>query len=490
MITSGNKPGQFLRNHFKQSPLTQLLVLIAGATVIILATTTGIFLGGSDLLITLTSGDIFLVDNNKGCDVEPHAAFVGFEICNTSGSIQTNLDAKLHNFTNPQFELTGGQDSIQTIDTLNIGECKTLFWYVKYDCSGDGITTNIDISISDSTGDVISQTETFTTINTIDAGAGGRILTSDLVSDSVIGTVLTYDCEYAFGTIAEGSPLIFQPAGNLDFNAECFQLVGAEVLSSEISGVGVGDLDILYYGSIQKHTGFSHNAVIRYYFKSQCNVGDTTTLKGFSGLISGQSFKRYNLGKEELTNEPLLPVTWNWIKAEWQGNKGQISWGANGALEGEYYTIERSRDGTIFENLDRLPVNELRTAPDEFSFTDPTAGQFASSSIYYRLKHVDLDGVISYSKIEELKAKNAGLEVEVFPNPASEFTQIRCSSLNGGLEYLRVFNISGQEMYKATLGGANNTYEQRLDIHTWPAGQYFVEIIGGDEKQTKSFLKR
>ena len=490
MITSGNKPGQTLRNNFSQSPLFQVLILLAGAAGIILATTTGIFLSGSDLQITLTSGDIFLVDNNKGCDVEPHAAFVGFEICNLSGSTQTNLSTKLHDFTNAQFGLAGSQDSIQVIDTLDIGACKTLFWYVFYDCTGDGMVTNATISITDSTGDQVSQTETFSTVNTIDAGAGGRTLTSNLVSDSVIGKVLTYDCEYAFGTIASGSPLIFQPAGNLDFNAGCFQLIGSEVLTSQVSGVNAGDRDILYYGSITKHTGFSHNVLIRYYFQSVCYIGDTTSLTGYSGLISGQSFKRYNLGKDELTNDPILPVSWGWIKAEWQGSNGVISWEAEGAVDGEYYTIERSSDGVIFQNLDRIPVNELQTAPGVFSYTDRYLGESGSSGIFYRLKHIDLDGVTSYSKIEELKGKTIEMSIEIFPNPASEFVQIRCNSFQGELEYLRVINISGQEMYKSSIGGVENTYEKRLDLQSWPAGQYFVEVISQQEKKTESFLRR
>lgn len=351
------------------------------------------------------------------------------------------------------------------------------------------MTTDITFSLSDSTGDFFSLTESFVTRSTIDAGAGGKTGTANLIATSSNGNIISFDCQYIFGLINTGTPIVFQPAGNLDFKADCFQLIGSEVTYSNIPGVPLGSKDQLYFADAGKVTGNPNEAYITYYFRLEgCSNTDTTRIKAYSALISGQNYKRYNLSGQTLG--PVLPINWHWIKTDWINSNGQIIWEASGIIEGESFTIERSQDGVIFELLGSHDPAELALQmTDQYAFTDKNAGELAESGMYYRIKHTDIDGKASYSNVVELKAAELSMGLHIFPNPARDFTQINCTNLRGNSLKMRVLNQAGAELYQS-VHEVRNHFEHRLDISQWPAAQYFVEIQNGENREVKSFIKR
>lgn len=111
-----SKNGQNLNpaNLFNQTPLLKKIIFAVGIVTALWAGIQAFLINSSDYQVTLTSSNLFLVDNNKGCDIEPHAAYIAFEICNLSGVDQTNLTASIGNFTDANFGLAGNQAADQT----------------------------------------------------------------------------------------------------------------------------------------------------------------------------------------------------------------------------------------------------------------------------------------------------------------------------------------------------------------------------------------
>jgi hypothetical protein len=467
-----------------QRPVLRLAGVLAFSTVVVMALITG-SLSNNDVMITLTSGDVFLVDNNKGCDVEPHAAYVGFEICNTSLNDLHDINVVLGGFSNPLFGMAGGQDSVQIISSLEIGECRTFFWYTEYDCSDPTAFTDVTVRVFDGPRELGSQTQTIANNSTIDAGAGGKVLTSELTSDAVLREVIEFDCEYSFGSTKKGASVALQPAGNSDFHADCFQLVGSEVIYSEVKGIQVGDTDMLFYESVDKNTGSQNLVKVKYYFQNQCSYKDTTELQAYSAAISGINFKRYNLGKDEME---ILPISWHWVKTEWAGQNGLISWGASGVNDSEDYTIERSENGSIFKVLGHFPAAELRTGADQFAYTDVYAEEVRASQILYRIRHVDIDGITTYSEIKELRTEARELAVTVFPNPTSDVLNIRYRNMRQEPGQMRIFNLNGQVLFNAQFG-AQEDFQKQLDLSQWPSGKYFLEVQSGERRTVEGVLK-
>lgn len=465
---------------------TKLVSVILGT--LILAGLLASLFNLDDLEIELVTGNIFLVDNNKGCTVEPHAAYIGFEICNESNEDQYNLKADFGGFTNSQFGLASGQVAEQIIDTLASGACQTLYWYTYYDCANPNISVEATMLLSDDRGNQSSHTESFLTVSTIDAGSGGELLSSFLIADTTIGVQLEYDCEYSLGSLKSGTELCFQPAGNLDFSADCFQLVGSEILYSEIPSVLIGDRDKLYYPNTGKVSGSSNKFVVRYYFTNLCSRSDTSILKAYSASVSGQSFKRYNLGSSAIDNEAFLPIEWQWMTLEWQANSAAIRWKAEGVQAGEDYQVERSVDGLIFQPIAKAEALSLAVDTDEYAFKDTEALQTRRELLYYRIKHVDIDGLIKYSEVKSIHKENIELAVSLYPNPATELINVQYQNLSLKAGTIKIFNLNGQIFFNRRFD-ENDDFDQEIQVESWPKGEYFLEIICGDQRTTKAFLK-
>lgn len=454
-----------------------------------LAVATGVNLNPSDVSITLTSGPSLLVDNNKGCDEEPHAAFVSFEVCNTSSLELTNLGLRLEDFTNANFGLAGGQEVEQSIDTLSVGECKTMFWYVYYDCSADRLSSDLSLKIFETSGDTVTHTETLTTVSTIDAGAGGRILSSQLTGGLSIGDTVEVACEYSIGSTQAGNPVIIQPAGNLDFDADCYQLVSSVVTSSEVSEIVVGDTDQLYYPNVSKHNGNSHLFTLTYTFISNCVTTDTTYLRGYSAAVSGSNLKRYNVGDEVLSSGPTLDVSWENLEVSREGRYARISWKQSNNDPEDLLQVERSLDSRLFENIYSASSQEFTQKSNAFIYLDKLSAKQLEQKLYYRLKHIDLNGKISFSSILELEVERLSFNPIIYPNPVNDYINIDFQGFEIEKAEIRISNLLGKVVYQKFLPAAHSEKEV-ISLQDLPPGNYFLQILHPEYPFSESFIKQ
>ena len=260
--------------------------------------------------VTLTSSNEFVFDSNKSClpDFEgPHASYVSYEICNTTGSVTAPLTATFA-ITGTGYSLSGGQAASQFVGTLGIGECASFFWLIEYPCTAQ--TAVIDVTVTDDTATVFgTSADNMITSSGISANATG-ILGTQSINSASVGQLSIYDVVYTFGTTAAGGDLSFQPVGNIDFDASCFQLIGLEIISSpDFSCINVGDRDQMYYQIPTgcNVTGSGNTVQARYYFKSNCAGASTTTQPYAYGSSGGQL--KYTGNFEDPTSITTFPVT-------------------------------------------------------------------------------------------------------------------------------------------------------------------------------------
>lgn len=230
------------------------------------------------------------MDANSGCGAEPNAAYVGYEICNVSTDTLWELTVNLGNFTQSNSGLAGNQQANQRIGTILPGSCRTLYWYVYYDCNDANASVEMTLTVSDTSAAVVTQTETVTIKEVITASAGGVIVTMEDSIGGYVGSVVIVDYLYSFGNMKKDGEVYMQPAGNLDFDADCFQLIGAEVLSSDVIGISAGDRDQLYYLLPANTNGSTHQIELRYYFLNLCE-GVSTEARGYAAATSGNDVK-------------------------------------------------------------------------------------------------------------------------------------------------------------------------------------------------------
>ena len=269
-------------------------------------------LGPTDVTISMTTAPFFISDSNSPPQMAgPKAAYIGFEICNTSGGVLTDLEATMSNITGtvPGFALAGGQAPTLYLGTLAPGECDVLYWYVEYPYLMKDETGTFELTVSDADPGVVVDSEDVFTRNSISASAGGQVVGSTLGPGIFVGQVFYFDVDYEFGNVQNGDEFTFQPAGNLNFDASCYQLVNGEVLSSDLGGVGipVGTQDQFYFVASGSMGGSGHMVSVRYYFRSNC-VGMGASAQPYAGQTSGNLNFKYT-DNFELTDIAIPPST-------------------------------------------------------------------------------------------------------------------------------------------------------------------------------------
>lgn len=247
-------------------------------------------LSAGQVSIALVSGPWFVNDSNT-CSggAGPHAAYVVFRVTNTSGGTLTNLQAGLSGL-NANFQLAGGQVITQYIGTLANNVARDVYWYVSYPCTMDLANTFTVTVVDGSPGSVSSSASVYTRSN-ISASAGGDLFNSMLGPGYVLGQIIPYTVTYDFGNITNDA-LTFQPAGNQAFNAGCFQLTAAEVISisppGTFTGVAVGNRD-LYYSNVRA-SGSNNYLTVAYSILYRCN-GISTSATPYASSGSGTQYK-------------------------------------------------------------------------------------------------------------------------------------------------------------------------------------------------------
>lgn len=148
----------------------------------------------------------------------------------------------------------------------------------------------------------------------------------------------------------------------------------------------------------------------------------------------------------------------------------ELVWAHNGDYDVETYFLERSADGSVFEEVSSQLADGDAKA-DTYSDFDlaPLTGKN-----YYRLRLLNMDGTISYSDTKMVVFEDLA-DYLVFPNPANEFTNIDLESAWGKQVDIHIFNNRGLRMQTFRLDEVNAKYFQ-MDLRTLHEGHYIIWV--------------
>jgi uncharacterized repeat protein (TIGR01451 family) len=349
-------------------------VLIGFGTVAlgVLAPSTAHALAAGSVTIQMVTDDQLVVDSNYCSGNQgPRAAYVGFKITNTTGAAINNLQVDLATLTNG-FSLAGGQVSNQYVGTLAAGASRTVYWYVQYviSCSGGGgftpIASTLTVTAKDANAGTVSGTGNIQTTSYISASAGGQIASSVLGPGYVAGQLIPYDVTYSFGGANSGDRYNLQPAGNLTYNAACFQLEKSQILSSAVTAIPTGTVDQLFFTASTNQPGSGYNVQVRYYIRYLC-ANTSTTAKPYAGQTSGSNNKKYT-GNYETWIATSFPTATNAFTISKSASVSNLP--AGGSVT---YTVTITNTSPYDARIDKI----VDTLPTGVTFT----GISASSNV-------------------------------------------------------------------------------------------------------------
>ena len=163
----------------------------------------------------------------------------------------------------------------------------------------------------------------------------------------------------------------------------------------------------------------------------------------------------------------------------------ELKWITANEQKSGFYSIERSKDATSFEEIGKVKAAGTSLAQLVYSFIDESP---LSGISYYRLKIVNIDGTYSYSKIIDINIFAGAQFLKIYPNPINDkfFIELK-DAVN--LKF-SLFDLAGNEIQRG-LYLCERADDSRLviDISLLSSGMYFFKLEDGNEIIVKKIVK-
>lgn len=180
----------------------------------------------------------------------------------------------------------------------------------------------------------------------------------------------------------------------------------------------------------------------------------------------------------------MLPIKLMNFSAVKNGAKIEITWKVDANETGDYFVVEKSVDGRNFSAIATVNANGMKGI-SEYSSTDNAV----AGVVYYRLKTVNSDNSISYSKVVNVKGDEVSVEVKVLNNPATSNLNIAYKMPSKGDASLKVYAVSGAQVYQSKLNGLNNNGNISIPVHQLQNGSYVVVVDSAEGRKAVQFIK-
>ncbi len=275
-----------------------------------------------------------------------------------------------------------------------------------------------------------------------------------------------------------------------------FTTIAANVLKAE-GGIEVDDCDNLYLGGnnsiLSYHfTGAVFNvlpsiplaapSVNKYVFDIKLDRPSSTlyaTGSGFVGVYS--AVNSLTCAVPPSVCFIPLPVEMISFSGKAVDRTVVLNWTTAMELNSDYFVVERSADGILFEELGTVKAfgNSHQNRNYEFVDNNPNYGNIN----YYRLREVDTKGKVNFSN--SIVISPVGLlnvYINVYPVPAEQSITIEYNGDDTPSNF-KIFNSLGILIFERESSG-----KEKIELNTLQAGTYQAVLQNQYQTITKKFL--
>jgi hypothetical protein len=192
----------------------------------------------------------------------------------------------------------------------------------------------------------------------------------------------------------------------------------------------------------------------------------------------------WNLTAGASLNCSVLPVELLSFNASAEQSIVRLDWVTASEINNQYFTVERSADGTDFEPMQMLDGAGTTTSIRNYETIDEKPLQGIS---YYRLKQTDFDGKFSYSEKVPVDFSEKNDIFYLQPNPATDEVSLIFSSVEKSTYRLQIYSADGVCCIKNEIVANTGMNQTKLDISGLPKG-VFIVILEDDSSHRVSRL--
>ncbi|MBP9187091.1 MAG: T9SS type A sorting domain-containing protein, partial [Bacteroidia bacterium] len=167
-----------------------------------------------------------------------------------------------------------------------------------------------------------------------------------------------------------------------------------------------------------------------------------------------------------------------------------LNWTTATEINNDYFIIERSIDGKLFEEITSVKGKGNSTSPSSYLYVDADVQNIATvnntTTLFYRLKQVDIDGKTDLSEVITINTDELNsTDITLQPNPSANQTAIIIHSAKAQQTEIQIKDITGNSISTqnaALIIGKNNIPLQ--GIEGLNEGIYIVIIKQGHQINT------
>jgi Secretion system C-terminal sorting domain len=191
------------------------------------------------------------------------------------------------------------------------------------------------------------------------------------------------------------------------------------------------------------------------------------TADGFDGFLLG-----------------VLPAVLSNFKASPAANKVTISWNTLQEVNTTAFVIERSNDGSNWQDIATIKAATNSSVQKNYQHTDNNP---AKGINYYRLRIADADGNTEYSMVHATRLTASRNKITIFPNPAVNTANLLVDNDAASTYTIKIYNRNGLLVAQRKNNNTNNV--TAIDVRNFAAGEYIVEVAFADGyKQTTQLM--
>jgi hypothetical protein len=184
----------------------------------------------------------------------------------------------------------------------------------------------------------------------------------------------------------------------------------------------------------------------------------------------------------------VLPVHFLYVTATRTIVGNTLKWATTNNGLNDYFEIERSLNGIQFQVIGTIKNQMAATANEVYNFTDATASY--DTKIFYRIKQVDKDGVITFSATQILYNNSSTSTPIIYPNPVKDYLKVAMSNSIQGKGHIVVHDATGKIVWQNDFTKDQNNFSIGIDASPLPKGWYVVKVnIGGAYSSVQKVIK-
>ena len=181
-------------------------------------------------------------------------------------------------------------------------------------------------------------------------------------------------------------------------------------------------------------------------------------------------------------NNSALPIILSSFNTLCKENGANLIWKTEFEQNSDLFLIEKSKDALNWKQIGKLNAAGQAAI---YNFTDEEAGV-----AYYRLKQVDKNGTFTYSKILSSDCEIKSITLMLYPNPATEYTELVFNSTESFSTMVQVVGTNGQVVKTVQAGVQKGLNKIRINLVGLSNGTYVVKINNEKLNFVKTFVKQ